>query len=181
MLSPEDIAYLRGLSVFAGLKHPIVDTIGAHATRVDIPDAQELFRQGDPASEMLVVLRGTLEVVKRREEDGATACIATLGPGDVVGEMSLVDIQPRSADVRTLGPASLAVLKHADLATIYEQDTESYTLLLLNIAREISIRLRRLDAVLADILLRIEDVTRTRDGSRGYGAAAPAGKQRDEE
>ncbi len=158
MLSKEDLQYLQGLSIFAGLRSEIVDTLGEHTTRVDLDPGTVLFREGEPAKEMLVVLKGRLAVIKRAE-DGREACIANLGPGDVAGEMSLIDIQPRSAEVRATEPTSVAVLTHADIATIYREDAQSYTLLVLNIAREISLRLRRLDGLLAQIIFDIGQAT----------------------
>ena len=65
----------------------------------------------------------------------------------------------QSADVRVVGPTSVAVLSHADIAKVYADDIRSYTLLVLNIAREISLRLRRLDAMLANVMLEIEDAS----------------------
>ncbi len=163
MLIKEDLDYLRGLSVFAGLPDSIVENIGSHARRLDATAGEILLREGEPAKEMLVVLSGSLEVVKRNH-DGREAVIATLGPGSVAGEMSLIDIRPRSAEVRSVGSSSVAVLGHGDIATIYREDQKSYTLLVLNISREISLRLRRLDALLAHLIFEIGDVTR---GPRG--------------
>jgi CRP-like cAMP-binding protein len=54
---------------------------------------QTIFRQGDRGGSMYVVLEGQLEVVLNGET------IDFVGPGEVVGEMSLVDGQPRSATV----------------------------------------------------------------------------------
>src|SRR5687768_9296450 len=136
--------------------------IAEHARRVDLGAGEVLLREGDAAKEMLVVMAGKLEVIKRNGE--AEACIATLGPGDVAGEMALIDIQPRSAEVRSVGPASVIVLGHADIAAIYREDQKSYTLLVLNIAREISLRLRRLDQLLADLMFDIHDITRNKPG-----------------
>lgn len=162
MLTKDEVEYLRGLSVFAGLPSGIVETIGKHATRVDREGGEVLLKEGEPAKEMLVVLSGSLAVLKRCRR-GRVARIARLQPGAVVGEMSLIDIQPRSAEVRTEGAASVAVLRHADIANIYREDQKSYTLLLLNIAREISLRLRRLDGLVAELMCEIDSVTTARD------------------
>jgi hypothetical protein len=53
----------------------------------------------------------------------------------------------------------VAVLSHRDIANIYREDQKSYTLLLLNIAREISLRLRRLDSLVANLMCEIDAVT----------------------
>lgn len=163
MLRSSDLDFLRQLSVFAGLSEEIVESIGQKAKRLDLESGEVLFREGEPSSEMLLVIAGQLEVVKRADV-GGDAIIALLGPGDVVGEMSLIDIQPRSAEVRAREASSVVTLSHGDIATIYHQDPKSYTLLVLNIAREISLRLRRLDKLIANVMVEIRDVTLSRFG-----------------
>jgi CRP/FNR family transcriptional regulator, cyclic AMP receptor protein len=174
VLNKEDIEFLSGLSMFAGLRREVVARIGATARRIDLVEDQILFREGELAKEMAVVLSGKLEVMKRTDT-GTDACIAVLGPGDVVGEMSLIDIQPRSADVWARAPVSVVLLHHVALAELYREDTQSYTLLVLNIAREISIRLRRLDTVMANIMGHLQAVSSGPVPVRGNGVAAREG------
>jgi CRP-like cAMP-binding protein len=71
--------------------------------------------------------------------------------------MSLIDIQPRSATVRALGTATLLVLDHAAIGRLYQTNLEVYTLLVLNIAREISRRLRYADQVLVDMGVAVQN------------------------
>ncbi len=160
MLDGTDLEFLRGLSIFAGLPADVLDTIAAHARRVELTAGEVLFVEGEPAKDLLVVRQGMLEVVKRPSR-GGEVCIAALSAGDVAGEMSLLDIQPRSAAVRAADTAIVIVIGHGDLAGIYREDKASYTLLVMNIAREISLRLRRVDTVLANIMAEIGTVTGT--------------------
>jgi CRP/FNR family transcriptional regulator, cyclic AMP receptor protein len=160
VLSGTELDYLRQVSVFAALSDSVLEQIGQCARRQEIAAGAALFEEGEPAKEMVVVLSGKLEVYKRGR-NRRLARIAVLGPGDVVGEMSLVDIQPRSAAVRALEPTAMAVLSHGDIGNVYREDPRSYTLLVLNIAREISIRLRRMDQMLANIATEIQEVTST--------------------
>jgi CRP-like cAMP-binding protein len=154
------LAYLKGVSLFAALSDGVVAKIGEVAHRHEIEGGVMLFRENEPAKDMVIVLSGSLEVFKVGR-NGGEARIAVLGPGDIVGEMSLVDIQPRSAAVRAIEFSSYAALSHADIAAVYREDPQSYTLLLLNIAREISLRLRRMDSMLANITTEIVEVTDT--------------------
>ena len=157
MLSASDLDFISKVPIFAALSPEAMKRIGALAHRLDMQAAGTIFKEGEPAKEMVVVLAGELEV-RKRARSGAEAVIATLHPGDVAGEMSLIDIQPRSAGVSSIGPAAMAVLSHSDLAAFYREDPASYTILILNIAREISRRLRRVDNLLADILIDLNDV-----------------------
>jgi CRP-like cAMP-binding protein len=162
-----DIEFISKLSVFAGLESRVLDIVAEHGTRLTVEDGQMLFREGEPAKEMVVVVSGRLDIVKKAKD--GEACIASLGPGDVAGEMSLIDIQPRSADVLAVGHTTLVALSHGDIGRIYREHPESYTLLLRNIAREISLRLRRLDTMLANIIIDIRRATGRDPGTREDG------------
>jgi CRP-like cAMP-binding protein len=74
-----------------------------------------------------------------------------------VGDMSIVDIQPRSASVRALAPARLLRVTTADLDNVYRTDLKSYSIVILNIARELSRRLRVTDGILADLIASVFD------------------------
>lgn len=157
MVTQVDIEFLQKVAIFAAVPPTAMTRIGQLARKVELDGAADIFKEGEPAKEMVVVLRGHLEV-RKKGRGGQEAVIAHLKPGDVAGEMSLIDIQPRSAAVRSTGPAALIVLAHSDLATLYREDPAAYTILVLNIAREISRRLRRVDLLLADILIDIQEV-----------------------
>ena len=77
--------------------------LAATADRADVPAGQRLMQQGQLGQEAVVVVSGELEVVR----DGEV--VGRLGPGDVVGELSLLDGVPRTADVRTVTDTELLV------------------------------------------------------------------------
>ena len=85
------------------------------------------------------------------------APLALLGPGNWVGEMSIIDPQPRSASVRALAPSILLVVTTEDLDRLYRRDMKSYLLVVLNIARELARRLRVADGMIAGFLSSVID------------------------
>ncbi len=103
---------------------------------------------------MFVVINGEMEVLKR-SQSGIDARVALLGPGDWFGEMSILDVQPRSATVRVLAPARLLRISAIDLDALYRHDTKAYAIIVLNIARELSRRLRVADGLLADFVINV--------------------------
>jgi CRP-like cAMP-binding protein len=90
--------------------------------------------------------------VQKQSQAGVEARVAMLGPGDWFGEMSILDVQPRSASVRTLAPARLLRIRATDLDALYRHDLKAYAIIVLNIARELSRRLRVADGLLADFV-----------------------------
>jgi CRP-like cAMP-binding protein len=116
-----------------------------------------VFKEGDGAGhEMYVVLDGEMEVTKRSRR-GRDVRVAILGPTDWFGEMSVLDMQARSATVRALGPSRLARFTSEDMDALYRFDLKSYAIVVLNIARDLSRRLRVTDGILADFTVNVLD------------------------
>src|SRR5690606_33645815 len=100
-----------------------------------------IFREGDHSNCMYVVLQGDMEVLKK-SKGGTDTRVAVLGPGDWFGEMAVIDVQARSASVMTASPGRLIKISAPDLDRLYRFDVKSYSLIVLNVAREMSRRLR---------------------------------------
>ena len=147
---------LRGIGLFGALSDEVLTHL-ASTLSVHTPGSGEVvFREGDDANAMYVVLHGEMEVLKKSKR-ATEARVALLGPGDWFGEMSIVDIQPRSATVRALAPSRLLRVSAADLDALYRYDLRSYSLIVLNLARELSRRLRVADGILADLISNVLD------------------------
>jgi CRP/FNR family transcriptional regulator/CRP/FNR family cyclic AMP-dependent transcriptional regulator len=99
-----------------------------------------LFHQGDPGHGLHLVIAGHLKVVLLRET-GEEVVLSILGPGDVAGEMALLDSAPRSATVVALEDVETATLSRADFLGLLRRSPETVQGLLAILARTI----RRLD------------------------------------
>ncbi len=108
-----------------------------------------VVEEGDLSTQMFVVVAGELEVIKKGESGGDVR-VAVLGPGDWFGEMSIIDVQPRSASVRAVAPTLVVSVtpEHVE-SLLYRRDMKDYALFVMNIARELSRRLRVADGILA--------------------------------
>ncbi|HMJ12939.1 MAG TPA: cyclic nucleotide-binding domain-containing protein [Polyangiaceae bacterium] len=156
---------LRGIGLFGAISDDALGHLAAQLTIVEPPAGEVIFREGDDARDMYVVISGEIEVLKRSKR-GIDSRVALLGPGDWFGEMGIVDIQPRSATVRTLAPARLLRITSSDLDALYRHDIKAYALIVLNVARELSRRLRVADSILADLIANVLDSYLARPGSR---------------
>jgi len=153
---PISAAELRNIGLFGALPDEVLAHLAATLS-VATPIAGEIvFREGDEARDMYVVVNGEMEILKRSKR-GIDARVALLGPGDWFGEMSIVDVQPRSATVRALAPGRLLRITAADLDALYRFDLKSYALIVLNLARELSRRLRVADGILAEFIANVLD------------------------
>jgi CRP/FNR family cyclic AMP-dependent transcriptional regulator len=153
LVRPEQLA---DIGLFGGLSEEVLRELAATLDASLFDPGAVVMREGEQAREMFVVLSGELEVL-RRSKGGTEGRVALLGPGSWVGEMSILDVQPRSATVRTLAPAILLCIKGEDLDRLYRRDMRAYLLVVLNIARELSRRLRVADGMIAGFLSAILD------------------------
>lgn len=153
---PALITQLREIGLFGGLGDHVLQGLADTLELLDLEPGAVAFREGDSGREMFVLLSGEMEVLKRSKRD-VEARVAILGPNDWFGEMSILDVMPRSATVRAIAPSRLLRVTAHDLDTLYRRDLKSYTLLVLNIAREMSRRLRVADSLLAELVANMLD------------------------
>src|SRR5215471_17802518 len=150
-------ALLRDIGLFGALGDEVLDHLARTLKTTRVAPGDGVFREGDGGGhEMYVVLEGEMEVSKHSRR-GRDMRIAILGPGDWFGEMSLIDMQPRSASVRALAPSRLIRVTGEDLDALYRFDLKSYALIVLNLARDLSRRLRVTDGILADFAANVLD------------------------
>lgn len=111
----------------------------------------ELFHEGDQGDFMCIVLEGKLEIHKE-DKAGIDKTVVSVQAGRGLGEMSMVDGEPRSATVIVVEPAVLAVLTQESFALITRDKPALAVKILSKIAQLLSQRLRYTSGVLVDYL-----------------------------
>jgi len=104
---------------------------------------QTLLNQGEPNSTVYFIVSGEVSVVKNNR------LLTTLTVGDSFGEMELIDIQPCAASVITLSEVNAVTLSNRDLYKLSQNHLMVFTIIIMNLARDISRRLRKTDDLLA--------------------------------
>ncbi len=102
----------------------------------------QLFKEGDTGDYMLFTVEGMVKVTRQHDSAGPSA-VALLSRGDSLGEMALIDGAPRSAACIALHECVFAVLTRADFQRMREQEPRLALAVLTQIARTLSLRLRR--------------------------------------
>jgi uncharacterized membrane protein len=108
-------------------------------------EGQSIFRVGDPGGEMHLVTEGRVEL-SIEEAEGKRLSVAVAEPGEIFGELSLLDGQPRSAHAVALTPVVTAVIARDDLTRLFERRPETA----LDLLAAVSSRLRKADLMLAE-------------------------------
>ncbi len=104
-------------ALFAGLEREALDGLARYSHHISLETNASLFKQGDASDGCYAIMEGVLKVCVTAP-DGQEALLAMLGTGDVIGDMGLIDAQPRSASATALKPCSLAFLASRDFKKV---------------------------------------------------------------
>jgi CRP/FNR family cyclic AMP-dependent transcriptional regulator len=142
--SREDrIHLLQGTPIFGAVSEEALDLVLERAEVVTVHAGAYFFREGDRGVSTYVIEEGRVTVLKAW--DGKETALSELGRGDCFGEVALLDFGPRSASVQAIEETRALELTPAILRAIQAVDLEQFLLITMNMARELSRRLRESD------------------------------------
>lgn len=101
-----------------------------------------VFREGDMGDSIVIIVSGKVDLIKKKK-DGSEAVLTTFSKGAFFGEMTLINVEPRSATIRAAEDTVVLFLKNTALGEIFQTDRELFIVLLMNITRILSKRLRQ--------------------------------------
>jgi CRP-like cAMP-binding protein len=105
-----------------------------------------LFREGDPADKLYLVTRGRLAIAIANPIDHRETVVSLMEPGDLFGEMGMLDDGPRSAMARALEPSEVLEIPYDTVVAAFRAEPS----MLWGVARLLAGRLRTMDEALAD-------------------------------
>jgi CRP/FNR family transcriptional regulator, cyclic AMP receptor protein len=148
--SPNLKAFLLATPFFGGLSDASLDLLVSMLAERRFEVGATVVAEGEPGRSMFIVHAGKLEVSRRADSEHAIH-IADLEPGDFFGEMTLIEMQNRSATVVVESPTVLYELTARQLYSFYKADVHAYVIVMQNINRELCRRLRRADHRIAEL------------------------------
>jgi CRP-like cAMP-binding protein len=131
-----------------GLSHDQIIKVAALAEPMGLTAGHVLISEGEAGGELYIVLNGRLNVLT---SDGDK--LAEVGPGSVLGEIDLIDAGPRSATVVSVGLVQVAVIKAKDLRMLMNSDRDLGFVVLCNLGRVLTGRLRLANAKLDELMV----------------------------
>ncbi|MDP2004324.1 MAG: cyclic nucleotide-binding domain-containing protein [Rubrivivax sp.] len=118
----------------------------AHMGLVSYTAGAAVLREGEGSrsSHLLLLLEGEVQVDMHGADANEELSLSVLGPGSIIGEMSLLDGAPRSATCTALSPVTAAALTRRGLELLIEQQPRTAAKLLMGVAQRLADRLRGL-------------------------------------
>ncbi len=148
--SPILKAFLVSTPFFGGLSDESLDLLISMLVERRVDVGATVVAEGDPGRSMYIVHSGKL-VVSKLGESGRAIRMTGLGPGDFFGEMTLIEVQNRSATVVADSSTVLYELTARSLYAYYKADIQAYVIVMQNINRELCRRLRRANNRMAEL------------------------------
>jgi CRP-like cAMP-binding protein len=134
-----DSSVLRKIPLFDGLEQDQIERILPLVNDEVFEAGSDIIVEGKNSDKLRFILEGRVAVVKNG------IILMELGEGAVFGEMEVLDVGPVEATVKALTSTKVIALSIDALGEIYESDLQIYSFILMNLARDMSRRLRRMD------------------------------------
>jgi len=139
---------LRKVSIFEGLGDREIDQLAALLVERSYSKDRVIVSHEEPGDSLFIIVDGRVKVVLYGES-GREIILSIFKEQDFFGEMSLLDHQPRSANVIALEDARVLILKHDDFGDFLKKSPAAA----LNILAEMSRRLRKADEIISNLAL----------------------------
>jgi CRP/FNR family cyclic AMP-dependent transcriptional regulator len=117
-------AALRGVEIFSALDGRQIARLAKRVTCRDFPAGTPILRRGEGGAAMYVILSGRVVVTMPSEEGAGVQRLGELCPGQVFGEIALLDGGPRSADVTAVEPTQCMLLSRWDFEDAMRRDAQ---------------------------------------------------------
>ena len=109
---------LKEIPIFSNLSDEEAHRLAAFATETSISEGQILMKEGDYSVELIAIEEGKADVIQKGKK------IATLGKGDLIGEMGLLERRQRNADVIAASPMRVMKLTHWEIRRMSDDTIE---------------------------------------------------------
>ncbi|MFP4416001.1 MAG: cyclic nucleotide-binding domain-containing protein [Chitinivibrionales bacterium] len=137
---------LRMVTIFAGISEDGLRGIFDKCYLKSFSGNDEVVHENTAATDIYIILRGRVKLILGADEEPLE--LIELNMGNCFGEASVIGIQNHSATVVAVEPSILLVLSRRALMQIMSENQQLFSLLILNIARELARRLHYSDEVL---------------------------------
>ncbi|MDR2048572.1 MAG: cyclic nucleotide-binding domain-containing protein [Treponema sp.] len=134
-----EVSLLQKYSLFGGLMEDQIKQILPLMERENYTSGENIIVEGEPNDRIRFILEGRVAVIKHGLE------LSEFAEGDVFGEMEVLDVMPSAATIRAISDTQVISISNKGLRNIYKIDVHSFSLIIMNLARDLSRRLRHMN------------------------------------
>jgi CRP/FNR family transcriptional regulator, cyclic AMP receptor protein len=148
-MAHDHLAYrevLANTDFFAEADDATLDELAKAGVERQLVRGDILFEEGDPPDALYVVTRGRIAIALANPIDRRESVVALMEPGDLFGDLGMLDDRPRSAMARALEPSGVLAIPYTPVLQMFDSQPR----LLWNVTRMLAQRLRAMDEALAD-------------------------------
>jgi len=135
---------LQKYALFGGMLDEQIDKIIPLMKHESFAPDDIIITEGKPNDKIYFLIEGQIEVKK------GEVVLSHFGEGDVFGEMEVLDVMPAIASIRAVTQVRAITISNQTLREIYKIDVKIFSLIIMNLARDLSRRLRRMDERMAE-------------------------------
>jgi len=155
-MTEDRLRMLQETPLFGGIRNDVLRFLLEKVKEIELPKGDFLFLENEVADSMYLLETGEVAILKRWQ--GYYYRLNYLHAGDCIGEMSLIDLGRRSASVLAITDCRAIELTYGQLLDLYERDLEQFAMIQMNMAREVSRRLRVADETLFQEMIKADQV-----------------------
>lgn len=144
----DKIQFLRQVALFRSLSDKALLDLSAITIEQIIPPKNIVFKEGDKGDALYIVKNGKVNILKRNSS-GVDSILVSLGKGAVIGDMAIIDEQPRSASIATIQETTFLIITKDDFRNLLAEVPEiSFQILKLTTERlrATNVHLKELEA-----------------------------------
>jgi CRP-like cAMP-binding protein len=134
-----EAAALKKYSLFGGLLEEQIDQILPFMENESFKPGDDIIVEGTPNDKIRFIVTGRAAVVKN------SVILSEFDEGDTFGEMEVMDVMPAAATIKAMTDIKVMSISNKGLREIYKTDLQSFSLIIMNLARDLSRRLRHMD------------------------------------
>jgi CRP/FNR family transcriptional regulator len=150
MTSQLDSNRLRSVSLFKDLDKNELEVVRKRVFEQSVKKDSILFMEGTRGEFLYIIISGRVEIIKKAK-DNEEMVLATMAANEIIGEMSLIDSEPRTATARTCDDSVLIVITKQNFNEILHSDPRIAAKILMSLLKVINKRLRIMDKKLEGI------------------------------
>jgi CRP/FNR family cyclic AMP-dependent transcriptional regulator len=134
---------LQSVDLFEGLAVDEIEEVAHICSEQRFSKGQIITREGEQGDELYIITEGFVEVLLGEKPSSSAIVVVSLGSGQVIGEMALLDQGPRSASLRaTSEPTILQVIQRNQFDKLCQENTHIGYIVMRNLAADLSFKLR---------------------------------------